>query len=597
MIQLMRAFLFVVALSIASGAPAADDRTDRPAAAAACTAIRTAADLDKIRANPFGSFCLTADIDLAAIANFKPIAAESGHPFLGTLDGRGHAIRNLKIRSTGRAGFFDRISGGFTPNSGVKNLRLINVSVVSTGGDETGGLAAIQGGAFEDGGSITNVSVSGAVSGTDTSLIGGLLGVQEGGTILRSHSSAAVTAGNFGGHIGGLVGFQSKQGTILQSYATGPVTASGFDMAIGGLVGDSEGTIRHSFASGPVKATSTVDSDVGGLVGYAHPFSTPQFPPKGIFTSFATGPVTSIVGSRDASVGGLAGVARPGTIGAIDQTYAVGRISVDKPAQAEFGGLLGDDCDCAYLDLRRSYWNPQTTRIARSDGGAARNTTQLQASLPAGFSTSVWGITPGVSFPYLKLAGMDFRSPLAITVFGSEVFTFLPISQLEKSEYSPPISRTDLASKAAAYTMIARAVGVTRRSPTLQDARINQFWDGSAAVWQGAVKGHAALGAQTGIASGARLGRRNVIGPLRADRVVLLRGSYTTAAAVKTHWVLATSFTVDSAGVVTGVVANDPWTGRQVTIDPATKRVVSPVPFPLSGFTVNGFQVVTLKSV
>ena len=83
--------------------------------------------------------------------------------------------------------------------------------------------------------------------------------------------------------------------------------------------------------------------------------------------------------------------------------------------------------------------------------------------------------------------------------------------------------------------------------------------------------------------------------PARADKIVLLRGPYTAGATVKTHWMLATSFTVSAAGAVTAVVANDPWTGRQVRIDPATKRVSSPLLFPLAGFKINGFQVVTLK--
>ena len=527
-------------------------------------------------------------MDLSAVANFLPIGQESGRPFLGTLDGRGHAIRNLKVRSSGRAGFFDRISGDLGPNAGVKNLRLINVSVISSGGDETGGLAVIQ-----SGGSVTNVFVSGAVSGTDTSSIGGRLGEQLGGTTQRSRSTASVNARNFGALIGGLVGYQGRDGIIVQSYATGSVTASGFDMKVGGLAGMAQGTIRYSFASGPVKATSTIDSQVGGLVGDAAPQSLPQFPTRGIFSSFATGSVTSIVGTRDAYAGGLAGLVH--VVGAIDQTYAVGRIVVDKPAGVEFGGLLGDDCDCVYIDVLRSYWNTQTMRVARSDGGAARNTTQLQASLPPGFNSSVSGITPGVTFPYLKLAGTDFQSPLAITVLGSEIFTFLPISQLEKSEYSPPISRPDLASKAAAYTIIARAIGITRRIATLQNARINGFWNGSAAVWKGAATSHASLGPLTAIASATPLGSGNLIGPLRAHKIVLLRGSYTAGATVKPHWLLATSFKVSAAGSVTGIVANDPWTGRQVRIDPATKRVSSPLPFPLSGFRINGFQVVTLK--
>ena len=347
MIHVVRVVSILAALLAPSSISAAQAEANESPAAAACVEIKTAADLNKIRANLFGSFCLAADLDLSSVANFRPIGQESGRPFLGTLDGRGHAIRNLKVRSSGRAGFFDRISGDLGPNAGVKNLRLINVSVISSGGDETGGLAAIQ-----SGGSVTNVFVSGAVSGTDTSSIGGLLGEQLGGTTQRSRSTASVNAGKFGALIGGLVGYQGRDGIIVQSYATGAVTASGFDMKVGGLAGMAQGTIRYSFASGPVKATSTIDSQVGGLVGDAAPQSLPQFPTRGIFSSFATGSVTSIVGTRDAYAGGLAGLVH--VVGAIDQTYAVGRIVVDKPAGVEFGGLLGDDCDCVYIDVLRS---------------------------------------------------------------------------------------------------------------------------------------------------------------------------------------------------------------------------------------------------
>ena len=379
----------------------------------------------------------------------------------------------------------------------------------------------------------------------------------------------------------------------MQSYATGSVTASGFDMKVGGLAGMAQGTIRYSFASGPVKATSTINSQVGGLVGDAAPQSLPQFPTRGIFSSFATGSVTSIVGTRDAYAGGWLAWCTSLAPSTRLMPWA-GSLSTSRRVSnlADFSATIAT---ASTSTCSGRYWNTQTMRVARSDGGAARNTTQLQASLPPGFNSSVSGITPGVTFPYLKLAGTDFQSPLAITVLGSEIFTFLPISQLEKSEYSPPISRPDLASKAAAYTIIARAIGITRRIATLQNARINGFWNGSAAVWKGAATSHASLGPLTAIASATPLGSGNLIGPLRAHKIVLLRGSYTAGATVKPHWLLATSFKVSAAGSVTGIVANDPWTGRQVRIDPATKRVSSPLPFPLSGFRINGFQVVTLK--
>ena len=43
------------------------------------------------------------------------------------------------------------------------------------------------------------------------------------------------------------------------------------------------------------------------------------------------------------------------------------------------------------------------------------------------------------------------------------------------------------------------------------------------------------------------------------------------------------------------IVANDPCTGRQVAIDPLSKKAVLPSDFPLANFKVNGFQIVVLK--
>jgi hypothetical protein len=62
---------------------------------------------------------------------------------------------------------------------------------------------------------------------------------------------------------------------------------------------------------------------------------------------------------------------------------------------------------------------------------------------------------------------------------------------------------------------------------------------------------------------------------------VLLRGTKTPAG---THWMLATAV-LKTGGTVTGIVANDPWTGRQVIIDPATWRVSWPSNYATANFT------------
>lgn len=41
------------------------------------------------------------------------------------------------------------------------------------------------------------------------------------------------------------------------------------------------------------------------------------------------------------------------------------------------------------------------------------------------------------------------------------LYTFLPVSQLDLSQYANPVTHADEASLAAAYTIIARAIGVT----------------------------------------------------------------------------------------------------------------------------------------
>src|SRR3954452_24670222 len=97
------------------------------------------------------------------------------------------------------------------------------------------------------------------------------------------------------------------------------------------------------------------------------------------------------------------------------------------------------------------------------------------------------------------------------------------------------------------------------------------------------------------IPSGDALNSRNVVGALQAGNVVILRGLYNQAGQVRTLWMLATSFTVDSAGAVTGILADESSTGGQVRIDPVRKVIVSPANFPLPGLRVNAYRVVTLK--
>src|SRR5436305_7940404 len=63
---------------------------------AACTPVHNAAELDGMRDNLAGVYCLANDVDMSSVANFTPIG-DDDTPFTGHLLGNNHVIRNLTI--------------------------------------------------------------------------------------------------------------------------------------------------------------------------------------------------------------------------------------------------------------------------------------------------------------------------------------------------------------------------------------------------------------------------------------------------------------------------------------------------------------------
>jgi hypothetical protein len=322
---------------------------------------------------------------------------------------------------------------------------------------------------------------------------------------------------------------------------------------VGGLVGNNgnvgggAATIGRAYSTGPVSATGAA-SYAGGLVGYHGTGSDDQ--------------------TREA--------------------YAAGLVQAPGP---HVGGLTGSSGN-----IVDSYWDTETSGQATSYGGSPRTTAQLQHALQPGFVATRWAITPDVSYPYLTRPGLNFASPLATVVPDGKIYTLLPISQLDPSQYETPPAHAEEASLATVYTIIARAIGVTDNVASLKDVSIDEyFWDDArqTATWRGPVTGYASLGPLTAIPGAQPLDLTNVIDPLRHHEPVIIRGRYRKSPSqFATHWMLATSFIVDGGGTVTAVVANDPWTGRQVRIDPSTKTVTSPTDFPLENFKVIGFRTV-----
>jgi filamentous hemagglutinin family protein len=225
-------------------------------------------------------------------------------------------------------------------------------------------------------GDIAQSYATGAVKGV--LYVGGLVGAQLGG-IIDAHATGAVVGG--GDYVGGLVGFVDG-GTITRAYAAGTVDGH---VAVGGLVGyaNNSSVVAQSYATGAVTAGGNY---AGGLVGYQKDTT--------VSDSYASGPVAGVY-----FVGGLAGELDGGSI---STSYATGAIS----GQMYLGGLFGFASGAG--SATDSYFDTQTT----GQGGAGGLTTaQLQAALQAGFDPAVWGILPGLSYPYLK-----WRFPLGPSV-------------------------------------------------------------------------------------------------------------------------------------------------------------------------------------
>lgn len=253
-------------------------------------------------------------------AGFKPIGADTSTPFTGTLDGQGHAISDLVVKTSGTglvyAGLFGVVSGG----AKISNLGLVNATVSASGGshNHAGALAGLATGqtdishSYASGGSVS-VSTEGSVNAGQFTggRAGGMVGkaapagVGLGAALVMTDSYASNTVSSLGNgfnvsnYAGGLIGILDY-GSVTRSYASGMVSAtgSGTTKSAGGLVGSLKfGTIEHSYASGNVSATGGNMNLAGGLTGVNG---------GNIFRSYAAGSVSVAGGSYNRS-GGLLG--------------------------------------------------------------------------------------------------------------------------------------------------------------------------------------------------------------------------------------------------------------------------------------------------
>ena len=203
---------------------------------------------------------LTADIDLTG-KDWTPIGTDYDNSYKGTFDGGGHTITGLTFTTNDEyAGLFGWLNRAGT----VKNVVMEGVQITSNQiyGGSIGGVVGYSWGTIE------NCSVSGSVSGTV--YVGGVVGVQIGGSITGCSSSATVKGTV---DVGGVAGQTNSSATLTACYATGNVTieiAPKKNIAGGGLVGMNAGSsLLACYATGNVTSTgsSTGYMHIGGFLG------------------------------------------------------------------------------------------------------------------------------------------------------------------------------------------------------------------------------------------------------------------------------------------------------------------------------------------
>ena len=203
---------------------------------------------------------LTADIDLTG-KNWTPIGTDYDNSYKGTFDGGGHTITGLTFTTNDEyVGLFGWLNRAGT----VKNVVMEGVQITSHQiyGGSIGGVVGYSWGTIE------NCSVSGSVSGTV--YVGGVVGVQIGGSITGCSSSATVKGTV---DVGGVAGQTNSSATLTACYATGNVTIEinpAKNIAGGSLVGMNAGSsLLACYATGNVTSTgsSTGKVHIGGFLG------------------------------------------------------------------------------------------------------------------------------------------------------------------------------------------------------------------------------------------------------------------------------------------------------------------------------------------
>lgn len=262
--------------------------------------ISTAAELQSIANNLAAYYVLTSDIDCSGVT-WTAIGTQSA-PFIGSLDGNGHQIKNLAITGANRGMF--GIAG---PGAEFKNIRFVGCTVSSTTSRtgmlcgavimsaslhtqcqiinvDTAGCSVISS-SYDVGGIVGLIYTSadvymadcdvagGNVESSSSNPVGGIVGCVSGASSAEIESVTVKnmhvkTSSNYvGGIVGGVIGASSAYAHDMQ--VQNCVIESSSSSSVGGIVGGVDGASSGTFENGVVEncVVKAASNYVGGVCG------------------------------------------------------------------------------------------------------------------------------------------------------------------------------------------------------------------------------------------------------------------------------------------------------------------------------------------
>ncbi len=230
--------------------------------------ITTAEEFYNIRNDLSGVYMLANDIDLSQYANWTPIGNATKNTsgqydytnaFKGTLDGNGFTVSGLNINLANQnctslltVGLF----GSLGREGAVSNLVLKDVTITGSAGttDYVGALVGF------NAGTVNNSSVSGTLTLSGPTYIGGAIG-ENIGSLAKVKTNIAVTAtGSKAYLVGGVVG-RSTGGQVSELEAKGSVSvSSSAAVYVGGIAGNLVDKLENATVDVDVTLSSSSSS-------------------------------------------------------------------------------------------------------------------------------------------------------------------------------------------------------------------------------------------------------------------------------------------------------------------------------------------------